>query len=102
MAGNKKRGPRSDFQGKHADFLLKFYPKYVNASKRGKTRTIWTDCFRDYWTAFPWRLPLKQDPNPDDPTDYSRMPETLTEQTEKENTIRTIEAVSGVYDESCM
>jgi hypothetical protein len=68
----KKPGKPSLFQGKRGELLLNtFYPKYADASKRGKTRQIWPKIFVEYWAAFPWRLPLTKDPDPNDPTDYT-------------------------------
>jgi hypothetical protein len=94
MAGSKPKGPASSFQGERAKFLQAFYPTYADASKKGKTRGIWATFFVEYWAKFPWRLPLKQDPDPDDPTDYSRKPETLEEITAHTTVIAATENVS--------
>ncbi|KAJ7200382.1 hypothetical protein GGX14DRAFT_572132 [Mycena pura] len=80
MPPRKKPGKPSDFQGQRVEFLLAFYPMYADASKRGKTRTIWKDFFVSYWSRFPWRLPLTQDP---DPTDYALPPENEEEEAAK-------------------
>jgi hypothetical protein len=92
----KKRGKRTDWVGQRLEFMEDFYPTYSDASKRGKTREIWTKAFVRYWADFPWRLPLTQDPNPDDPTDYGLAPQTPEEEAERKKVIITIEAVSRV------
>ncbi|KAJ6482262.1 hypothetical protein C8R47DRAFT_1073558 [Mycena vitilis] len=66
----KRHGPAGDFIGEQEQMLRAFLSTYVDASKSGKTRGIWTALFKDYWAAFPWRLPLKQDPNSEDATDF--------------------------------
>ncbi|KAK7053872.1 hypothetical protein R3P38DRAFT_3305269 [Favolaschia claudopus] len=87
----KKPGKPSDFQGKHLEFLLTFYPTYADASQRGKTRGIWTEFFKSYWAAFPWRLPLTQDPNANDPTDYALKPQNPDEEALQTTTISSTE-----------
>ncbi|KAJ7350845.1 hypothetical protein DFH08DRAFT_958464 [Mycena albidolilacea] len=77
-----------------------FYPTYSDTSKHGKTREIWTKAFVRYWADFPWRLPLTQDPNPDDPTDYGLAPQTPEEEAEHKKVIITIEAVSRVTSQA--
>ncbi|KAJ7449741.1 hypothetical protein B0H11DRAFT_1928524 [Mycena galericulata] len=62
----KKRGTPSDFQGKRLEFLKKHIPDYVEASKNRETRKFWPPFFFDYWRAFPWRIPLNEEP-PDAP-----------------------------------
>jgi hypothetical protein len=90
----KKPGKPSDFQGERAIFLEEFYPIYADASKRGKTRTIWKDFFVTYWQKFPWRLPLTQDPAPDDPTDYALRPQNEVELDQKAKLVPEMETVS--------
>ncbi|KAF7342708.1 hypothetical protein MSAN_02028700 [Mycena sanguinolenta] len=87
MLTKKKPGKPSDFQGKRAEFLSAFYPKYADASRRIKTRGIWDNFFLSYWAAFPWRLPLSQDPDPEDSTDYTREPATPEEENQKNKII---------------
>ncbi|KAF7375728.1 hypothetical protein MSAN_00462300 [Mycena sanguinolenta] len=87
MTSKKKPGKPSDIQGKRAEFLLAFYPTYADASKRSKTRGIWDDFFADYWAAFPWRLPLSQDPDENDPVDYARAPANEEEEAWKNKVI---------------
>ncbi|KAJ7441814.1 hypothetical protein B0H11DRAFT_2251877 [Mycena galericulata] len=69
----KKRGKQSDIQGKHDTYLQPFIAKYVTVAKAHKS-LFWKEFFPDYWAAFPWRLPLDQDPAEDDKTDYARPP----------------------------
>lgn len=92
----KKRGKISDFLGKREDFLLDYYPTYAAASKKGKTREIWTGLFLKYWAAFPWRLPLNQDTNPVDLTDYGLAPQGEEETNDKGKLIAAIEQVCCV------
>ncbi|KAK7052715.1 hypothetical protein R3P38DRAFT_3173036 [Favolaschia claudopus] len=88
MATTKKKpGKPSDFQGKRLDLLLDFYPTYADASQRGKTRGIWTDFFKKYWAKFPWRLPLTQDPDVNDATDYALKPQNPAEEEDQKKTI---------------
>ena len=95
MSTKKKPGKPSDFQGKRAEFLLAFYATaYADASKRGKKRGIWDAFFKSYWAAFPWRLPLTQDPDPEDPVDYARAPANADEESQKNKIIAETEKVS--------
>ncbi|KAJ7755033.1 hypothetical protein DFH07DRAFT_959600 [Mycena maculata] len=87
----KKRGNTCDFHGQRAEYLTAFYPTYSDTSKRGKTREIWTKFFLGYWAKFPWRLPLNQDPDPLDTTDYSALPRDVEEEMSKERTIAAME-----------
>ncbi|KAK7050123.1 hypothetical protein R3P38DRAFT_3173183 [Favolaschia claudopus] len=87
----KKTGKPSDFQGKRLEFLLAFHPTYADASLRGKTRGIWADFFAKYWSNFPWRLPLSQDPDESDPTDYAMLPQDAAEKELHKTTITTVE-----------
>ncbi|KAJ7796847.1 hypothetical protein B0H14DRAFT_3494349 [Mycena olivaceomarginata] len=80
MPAKKKPGKPSDFQGERAKLLQEFYPTYADASKRGKTRLIWVSFFKKYWEMFPWRLPLTQDPDPNNPTDYALKPQNPEEE----------------------
>jgi hypothetical protein len=91
----KKRGKRTEWVGKQWEFVQEFYPTYSKASKHGKTRDIWTKAFVRYWAAFPWRLPLKQDPDPEDPT-YALTLQTPEEEAERKKIITVTEAVSRV------
>ncbi|KAJ7841070.1 hypothetical protein B0H14DRAFT_2587087 [Mycena olivaceomarginata] len=79
----KREEKRTDWVGQRLEFMEDFYPTYSDASKRGKMRDIWTKAFVRYWADFPWRLPLTQDPNPDDPTDYGLAPQTPEEEAER-------------------
>ncbi|KAJ7752154.1 hypothetical protein B0H16DRAFT_1839373 [Mycena metata] len=88
----KKTGNPSDFQGLRGEFLREFYPTYANASLRGKTHHIWTDFFIKYWVKFPWRLHLKQDPDPEDTTDYASAPQTDKEHTGKQQIMASTES----------
>ncbi|KAJ7201971.1 hypothetical protein B0H12DRAFT_1244105 [Mycena haematopus] len=98
MPGPKKKtGKPSDFQGKRAEFLQDFYPTYADASKRNKTRGIWRDFFITYWARFPWRLPLTQDPDPDDPTDYALPPQNEDEEALKAKIMPQIESKIKSY-----
>jgi hypothetical protein len=92
----KKPGKPSDFQGKRLQFLEEFYPTYTNASNRGKTRDIWDDMFAKYWGTFPWRLPLKQDPDTTDTTNYAKKPQNPQEEDEKGKLITVTETVCRV------
>jgi hypothetical protein len=94
MAGKKKTGKPSPIQGKRAEFLGNFYSTYTDASKGGKTRPNWSEFFKSYWAAFPWRLPLTQDPDASDPTDYERDAENEEEEAQKTKTIAETEDVS--------
>ncbi|KAJ7791852.1 hypothetical protein B0H14DRAFT_2624629 [Mycena olivaceomarginata] len=47
---------------------------YIEASQNSMTCAIWDKFFLRYWAVFPWRLPLGQDPDPDDPTNYAAKP----------------------------
>ncbi|KAJ6568326.1 hypothetical protein DFH09DRAFT_1313787 [Mycena vulgaris] len=75
----KKRGSPGDFQGQRLHFLLAFMPSYVAKSKnkirkkRGTADNIWDEFFVNYWSSFPWHLPLSQDPS-EDGVDYARPP----------------------------
>jgi hypothetical protein len=95
MASQKKKpGKASNFQGERAKFLEEFDPVYADASKHGKTRQIWNDFFVTYWQKFPWRLPLSQDPAPDDPTDYALRPQNEEELDQKAKLVPEMETVS--------
>jgi hypothetical protein len=67
---------------------------YLNASKTHTTHKIWDPFFKDYWAKFPWRLPLDQDPDPEDATDYARKPVGEAEETTKQRLIEETETVS--------
>jgi hypothetical protein len=99
MASKKKPGKPSDFQGERAKFLEEFYPTYAEASKRGKTRTIWKDFFVSYWQTFPWRLPLAQDPDPSDAMDYALRPQNDEELDRKAKLVPEMETVSDATSE---
>ncbi|KAJ7608100.1 hypothetical protein DFH06DRAFT_1347134 [Mycena polygramma] len=92
-ATRKKKGPAGHFVGEN--FLREHLPTYIDASRRGKTRAIWTPLFSQYWTQFPWCLPLKQDPDSTDLTDYSKAPENEAEKEQKETIISTTETKIG-------
>lgn len=89
----KKTGKPSDFQGQREELLQEWVLTYSNASKLGKTRGIWKSLFRAYWDKFPWRLPLRQDPDPNDPTDYALKPQTTEEEAEYAKLVPEIETV---------
>ncbi|KAJ7429241.1 hypothetical protein B0H11DRAFT_1945530 [Mycena galericulata] len=80
----KKRGKQSDIQGKRDEYLQPFIEKYAAVAKARKS-VFWKDLFPGYWAAFPWRLPLNQEPAEDDATDYARPPEDDKEVDMKEN-----------------
>jgi hypothetical protein len=96
--GKKKTGKPSDFLGKRAELLQEWVPTYSNASKLGKTRQVWKPLFRAYWDKFPWRLPLKQDPDANDPTDYALTPQTAEEEAEYAKLVPEIETVSPLLN----
>jgi hypothetical protein len=76
---------------------MEFYHNtYASSSARGKTREIWTVFFKSYWKTFPWRLPFKQDPDAEDPTNYALPPATPEEVKAREVLIPAMEAVSRV------
>ncbi|KAJ7118601.1 hypothetical protein C8R43DRAFT_1137336 [Mycena crocata] len=58
----QKPGNKGDFHGQRLTFLLSCLPDYMDASKRGKTRDFWAPMFEKYWTMFPWRLALTEEP----------------------------------------
>ncbi|KAF8177189.1 hypothetical protein K438DRAFT_1770283 [Mycena galopus ATCC 62051] len=68
-APSKKRGQPSDFKGARLKFLTERIPDYVAASKKKGTSAakteglvaFWPKLFEEYWTRFPWRLPLKDE-----------------------------------------
>ncbi|KAF8146562.1 hypothetical protein K438DRAFT_1990469 [Mycena galopus ATCC 62051] len=68
----KRRGQASDFVGEHLKFLTKNIQGYIAAAKKkgGSTskteglQAFWAKLFVEYWSCFPWRLPLKEDPSP--------------------------------------
>jgi hypothetical protein len=93
-SNKKKPGKPSDFQGERAKFLEEFYPTYADASKRGKTRNIWKNFFISYWQKFPWRLPLTQDPDPNNATDYALRPQNEEELDGKAKLVPEMETVS--------
>src|SRR4051812_42845064 len=90
----KKTGKPSNFQGQREELLHEWVPTYSNASKLGKTRGIWNPLFRAYWDKFPWRLPLQQDPDPNDPTDYALKPQTAEEEAQYAKLVPEVEMVS--------
>jgi hypothetical protein len=96
----KKTGKPTDFTGMRLKFLEEQLTVYTNASKKSKTREIWTKMFLQYWSTFPWRLPFKQDPDPSDPTDYALAPTDAAEEKEKAKVMETMEAVSRVAKQS--
>jgi hypothetical protein len=69
-AGAKKRGTPSDFRGARLAMMIERLPEYIALSKSKKpgkkkdTGAFWATFFHDYWRAFPWRLPLEQEPPP--------------------------------------
>jgi hypothetical protein len=97
MPAKKKPSKPSDFQGERAKLLQEFYPTYTDASKHGKTRLIWVSFFKKYWEMFPWRLPLTQDPDRNNPTDYALKPQNPEEEDQKANTLREIEGASLLH-----
>jgi hypothetical protein len=52
--------------------------------------------FARYWGTFPWRLPLKQDPDPTDLIDYAEKPQNPEEEDDKAKLITTTETVGRV------
>ncbi|KAJ7809604.1 hypothetical protein B0H13DRAFT_2385139 [Mycena leptocephala] len=56
---------------------------YLEALKKGKTRNFWPKLFKDYLEKFHWRLPLHQEPSPDDafPSDSNLTVQELDEKT---------------------
>lgn len=91
----KKHGKPSDFQGRRHEYLNAAIPEYISASKSNRTGEFWNDTFAGYWAAFPWRLPLAQDPEDDeDLTGYSRPPENEDEVATKKKVLAEIERVS--------
>jgi hypothetical protein len=92
----KKPGKPSAFQGERAKFLQEYYPIYADTSKHGKVRNIWDAVFLKYWGLFPWQLPLTQDPNPDDLTDYALRLESPEEAALKVKIVHDTEGVSRV------
>lgn len=91
---HKKRGKACDFQGARMDCLVSYLPKYASLSKARKTPTLWPDVFSGYWAAFSWRLPLNQEPDPGDPTDYARDPEGKEEAQKNTEVLQEVEKVS--------
>jgi hypothetical protein len=71
-------------------------PTYIEASQKSTTRAIWDKFFLRYWAAFPWRLPLEQDPDPDDPTNYAAKPVDEAEEDAKSKLIEKMEDVGCV------
>jgi hypothetical protein len=61
-----KPGNKGDFHGQHDEFLRGRMDDHLEASKKGKTRNFWPKLFKDYLEKFHWRLPLHQEPSPDD------------------------------------
>ncbi|KAJ7027745.1 hypothetical protein C8F04DRAFT_1266695 [Mycena alexandri] len=60
-----KPGNKGDFHGKRYDFLVNNLEGYLEASKKGKTRTWWPGLFEAYWSRFHWRLALDEEPADD-------------------------------------
>lgn len=89
----KKRGKPCDFQGARLALLVSFLPKYASLSKARKASELWGLVFPAYWAAFPWRLPLTQEPDEDDPMDYGRDPEDDEEKEKKAEVLAEIEKV---------
>ncbi|KAJ7030893.1 hypothetical protein C8F04DRAFT_1263384 [Mycena alexandri] len=58
----KKRGNCSDIVGRRAEHLLAEVDGYCAASTAGATRTWYPEFFQRYWSAFPWNIPLTEDP----------------------------------------
>ncbi|KAF8142772.1 hypothetical protein K438DRAFT_1994619 [Mycena galopus ATCC 62051] len=87
----RKGGQASDFQGKRLEFLLRVHPEHLEASTKSKTREIWPKIFKDYWALFPWRLPLKQDPDEGDTTNYSLSPQNTEEENGKKEMMPAME-----------
>jgi hypothetical protein len=98
----KKRGSRGAFQGQRLAFLTEFMPKYIaksknkTRSKRGTEDNVWDEIFVAYWTAFPWRLPLGQDPL-DDGVDYALALQDDEERERKSKLITQTEDVRLTY-----
>jgi hypothetical protein len=61
-----KPGNKGDFHGQRDVFLRANMDDYLAASKKGKTRNFWPELFKNYLEKFHWRLPLDQEPSPDD------------------------------------
>ncbi|KAJ7743981.1 hypothetical protein B0H14DRAFT_3514773 [Mycena olivaceomarginata] len=66
-------------------------PTYIEASQKSTTRAIWDKFFLRYWATFPWRLPLGQDPDPDNPTNYAAKPVDEAEEDAKSKLIEKME-----------
>ncbi|KAJ7302567.1 hypothetical protein DFH08DRAFT_826453 [Mycena albidolilacea] len=92
-----KTGKLSDFQGQQEEVLQGWVLTYSNASKLGKTRGVWKPLFHAYWDKFPWQLPLKQDPDANDPNDYALKPQTTEEEAKYAKLIPEIEAVTEAF-----
>jgi len=97
----KKRGKASDFQGSRAKYLESLIPKYKIASKAKKNpetwANLWVEVFSGYWKRFPWRLPLNQEPDESNPTNYGLEPQNEAEEAEKEAIMQGIHTVSGAF-----
>ncbi|KAJ7823357.1 hypothetical protein B0H13DRAFT_1919662 [Mycena leptocephala] len=61
-----KPGNKGDFHGQRDVFLRANMDNYLAASKKGKTRNFWPELFKNYLEKFHWRLPLDQEPSPND------------------------------------
>jgi hypothetical protein len=58
----KKRGTQSNFQGQRDAFLTAWIDKYMEASLKKVTQTLWPRLLTQYWMNFSWRLPLSENP----------------------------------------
>ncbi|KAJ7024565.1 hypothetical protein C8F04DRAFT_1192245 [Mycena alexandri] len=59
-----KRGPtRNTFSPEHIVFLSERLNDFLAAVSQGELPDFWRTTFDDYWTKFPWRLPLHVDPH---------------------------------------
>jgi hypothetical protein len=92
----KKTGKPTDFQGAQLEFLEAFMLTYIEASQNSMTRAIWDKFFLQYWAVFPWRLPLGQDPDPDNPNNYAAKPVDEAEEDAKSKLIEKMEDVGCV------
>ncbi|KAJ2962420.1 hypothetical protein NUW54_g14335 [Trametes sanguinea] len=78
-----KAGNQGIFHGAREVFISQRYDDYLEAVSKNRAAQdkFWRDLFQDYWSTFPWRLPLDQEP--DEEGDWDE-PEELTEELEKE------------------
>ncbi|KAJ7155745.1 hypothetical protein C8R46DRAFT_1041101 [Mycena filopes] len=62
-AFTRRRRIRGTFSGSRLEFLQDWLPRYFEAVDTHELPTFWPMLHAEYWTTFPWRLPIDVEPH---------------------------------------